>query len=474
MEEPVASALDGQTVLVVDDEEQIRESVRRVLQTAGYAVDVSPDGRSALSALRRRPPSLLLTDLRMPDMDGMDLLRAAKAVSPETQVIVMTAFGTVESAVHAMKEGADDFLEKPVPRAVLLPVVERALERYVLLTENRLLREELERTRGIQNVIGQSNAMHRILSMVYQVAPTSATILIQGETGTGKEVIARAIHQLSPRRGKPFVSVNCAALPETLIESELFGYDKGAFTGATGRKIGRFQQADGGTLFLDEIAEMQTHIQVKLLRAIEEGAVQPLGSTRPLAVDVRFVAATNRNLEERVRAGTFREELYYRLNVVSIELPPLRDRREDIPLLVHHFIRRFAERDRRPIRGIESGAMRALQNYSWQGNVRQLENVVERAVILAAGDVIALGDLPPYIVSNAAAAEDVLRVPAGMSLADVQSLVIHEALRRAEGNKEVAAKALDISSRTIYRWLRREESNILRSNDRAGGEGATS
>lgn len=441
------------TILVVDDEESVRDSLVRILTKEGYQVRMASSGETALLAVRQEPPDLLLTDLRMPGMDGIELLKAVKAISPETQVIVMTAFGSVEVAVRAMKEGADDFLEKPLSRAVLLQVVANAFRTHVLITENRFLRDELARSRGIHNVIGQSPAMQAILRLSQQVAPTTATVLIRGETGTGKEVLAKAIHQLSPRRDKPFVTVNCAALPETLIESELFGYEKGAFTDAKSRRIGRFQQAHTGTLLLDEVAEMAPHLQVKLLRVIQEGVIEPLGSSRPVPVDVRLIAATNRDLEELVKTGAFREELYYRLNVVTIVLPPLRERREDIPLLVHHFIRRYAERNGRPIRGIENAAMRALQSHPLPGNVRQLEHIIERAVILAREDVITLRDLPSEVVEHESADENELRLPLGATLEEIKSAAIRETLRRTRGNKELAAKMLGISSRTIHRWL---------------------
>ncbi|MBT3268823.1 sigma-54-dependent Fis family transcriptional regulator [Candidatus Poribacteria bacterium] len=445
------------SILVVDDEEPIRDSVRRILLKEGFDVRVAESGKRGLEELRENPPSLLLADIHMAEMDGLELLKSTKMIAPETQVIMMTAYGTVESAVQAMKDGADDFLEKPLSRAALLSAINKALEKHVLVSENRLLRAEIAKHRGISNVVGRSHAMRQVLDLVAQVAPTNATVLITGETGTGKEVIARAVHHLSPRTDRPFVSVNCAALPETLIESELFGYEKGAFTDAKGRRAGRFQQAHTGTLFLDEIGDMQPHLQVKLLRALQEGMVEPLGSSRPQEVDVRILTATNRDLGAAVATGAFREDLFYRLNVVGIDLPPMRDRREDIPILVHHFIRRFADRNERRVQGIDARAMRSLQNYEWPGNVRQIENVIERAVILAPGDVIMLADLPHDIAGEDAVPEDVLHIPIGLPFEEVKSRVIGETLRRANGNKELAAKLLDISSRTIYRWMRDRE-----------------
>ncbi len=445
------------SILVVDDEEPIRDSVRRILLKEGFDVRVAESGKRGLEELRENPPSLLLADIHMAEMDGLEPLKSTKMIAPETQVIMMTAYGTVESAVQAMKDGADDFLEKPLSRAALLSAINKALEKHVLVSENRLLRAEIAKHRGISNVVGRSHAMRQVLDLVAQVAPTNATVLITGETGTGKEVIARAVHHLSPRTDRPFVSVNCAALPETLIESELFGYEKGAFTDAKGRRAGRFQQAHTGTLFLDEIGDMQPHLQVKLLRALQEGMVEPLGSSRPQEVDVRILTATNRDLGAAVATGAFREDLFYRLNVVGIDLPPMRDRREDIPILVHHFIRRFADRNERRVQGIDARAMRSLQNYEWPGNVRQIENVIERAVILAPGDVIMLADLPHDIAGEDAVPEDVLHIPIGLPFEEVKSRVIGETLRRANGNKELAAKLLDISSRTIYRWMRDRE-----------------
>jgi DNA-binding NtrC family response regulator len=333
-----------------------------------------------------------------------------------------------------MKDGAEDFLEKPISRANLLAAIHKALEKHVLRSENRLLRAEIERHRGITNVVGRSHAMREVLDLVAQVAPTNATVLITGETGTGKEVIARAVHHMSSRNDRPFVSVNCAALPETLIESELFGYEQGAFTDAKGRRAGRFQQAHTGTLFLDEIGDMAPHLQVKLLRALQEGMIEPLGSSHPVEVDVRILTATNRDLRAAVESGAFREDLFYRLNVVGIDLPPMRDRREDIPILVHHFIRKFADNNERHVEGIDAKAMRALQGHDWPGNVRQIENAIERA---------ALGD--------------VLHIPIGLPFEEVKSRVIRETLKRANGNKELAAKLLGISSRTIYRWMRDQE-----------------
>jgi DNA-binding NtrC family response regulator len=310
------------SILVVDDEAPLRESIRRILVKEGFDVRVAEDGKRGLEELRKSPPSLLLADINMGEMDGLELLKSAKMLAPETQVIMLTAFGTVGNAVQAMKDGADDFLEKPISRANLLAAIHKALEKHVLRSENRLLRAEIERHRGIANVVGRSHAMREVLDLVAQVAPTNATVLITGETGTGKEVIARAVHHMSSRNDRPFVSVNCAALPETLIESELFGYEQGAFTDAKGRRAGRFQQAHTGTLFLDEIGDMAPHLQVKLLRALQEGMIEPLGSSHPVEVDVRILTATNRDLRAAVESGAFREDLFYRLNVVGIDLPP--------------------------------------------------------------------------------------------------------------------------------------------------------
>jgi len=441
------------TILVADDEAGVRESVGRALQREGFRVVPAEDGQAALDALRRGGVDLLLADLRMPGLDGLELLRAAKLIAPEVEVIVLSGHGTVEEAVAAMKEGAHDFLTKPFERAQLVRAVRRALAHRALVLENRGLQRRLDELVGAGEIIGESPAIQQVLGLVRRVAPTSATVLIQGESGTGKELLARALHEGSPRRGRPFIPVNCAALPETLLESELFGYERGAFTGAQARKEGRFELADGGTLLLDEVGDLSAATQAKLLRVLQEGEFERVGGTKTLKVDVRMVAATNQDLAALVKERRFREDLYYRLNVITIEIPPLRERAEDIPLLAQHFLRRYAARNRREIRGFTEAALARLRAYPWPGNVRELENAVERAVILARGELIDLADLTPA-VAQAEPPSRVVPIPIGMPLDEVEQRLIEETLRLTKGNKELAAKLLGIASRTIYRKLK--------------------
>src|SRR5579859_1787518 len=355
------------TLLVVDDEPSNLESLERIFAREGLTVVVAPDGREGLEVLRKRRIDVCLTDLMMPGVSGVDLLKATRQLSPETEVVLMTAYGTVETAVEAMREGAYDFITKPLKRAHVVRVVEKALEKQSLLVENRTLRAQLEAA-WRRPIVGQSLAMRRTLEVVQQAAPSVATVLLLGESGTGKELLARQIHELSPRAGRAFVPVNCAAIPETILEGELFGYEKGAFTGATQRRDGRFAQADGGTLFLDEIGEISPAVQVKLLRVLQEGEIEPIGGNTVRA-DVRIVAATNRDLVAEVAAGRFREDLYYRLNVIAITVPPLRARREDIPLLVDHFLGLYCAKNARSRIEVTRAAMEKLLDYAWPGNV---------------------------------------------------------------------------------------------------------
>ncbi|OGL14699.1 MAG: Fis family transcriptional regulator [Candidatus Rokubacteria bacterium RIFCSPLOWO2_12_FULL_71_19] len=441
------------TVLVADDEIGVRESVGRVLRHEGFRVIPAEDGDAALAALRQGGVDLLLADLRMPGLDGLELLRAAKLLTPEVEVVVLSGHGTVQEAVAAMKEGAYDFLTKPFERAQLVRTVRQALEHRALLLKNRNLQRRLDELVGAGEIIGESPAIRQVLALVSQVAPTAATVLIQGESGTGKELVARALHEGSPRSGRPFIQVNCAALPETLLESELFGYERGAFTGAAARKEGRFELADGGTLLLDEAGDLTAATQAKLLRVLQEGEFERLGATKTVKVDVRLVAATNQNLALLVKERRFREDLYYRLNVITIEIPPLRERGEDILLLAGHFLRVHAAKNRRDIDGFTEAALARLRAYPWPGNVRELEHAVERAVILTRGKMIDLGDLPPA-VGQAEPATRVVPIPLGMPLDEVEQRLIEETLRLTKGNKELAAKFLGIASRTIYRKLK--------------------
>jgi two-component system response regulator HydG len=441
----------GPVVLVVDDDASNLASVQKILQREGFAVLAVGDGREALAVLRRERVAVLVTDLMMPGIDGMELLRACQWTSPSTAVVVMTAYGTVETAVAAMKEGAYDFVTKPLRRTDVVRSVARAMERAQLHHENQSLREELEKAGRSREILGTSPAIRRAVDLIEQVAPARTTILLQGESGTGKEVFARAVHRLSARKG-PFVAVNCAAIPENLLESELFGHERGAFTGAVARTDGKFTQADGGTLLLDEIADLPMGLQAKLLRVLQEGEVQRIGSGQPTRVDVRVLAATNRDLEEEVAQGRFRSDLFYRLHVICVEVPALRERGSDIAGLAHHFLRRFASVNHKDIRAIQPEAMAALQAYTWPGNVRELENAMERAVLLARGDTIGLSELPERIV-RAEGGSRVLSIAVGTPLEEIERLVIDETLKLTGGDKRKAAMLLGIAVRTIYRRL---------------------
>jgi len=417
------------------------------------------DGSSGLELLRKHRVSVLLTDLMMPRTSGMDLLKAAKAVAPETEVVLMTAYGTVETAVAAMKEGAYDFVTKPLKRAHVVRIVKNALEKQSLVFENRALRAQLAERRK-RSIIGTSLAWRRTMDVAMQAAGSEATVLLLGESGTGKELLARSIHENSPRANGAFVPINCAAIPESILEAELFGYEKGAFTGATQARAGRFEAANGGTLFLDEIGDMSRHVQVKLLRVLQEGEIERLGGggkARP--VDIRLVAATNVDLPKAVREGHFREDLYYRLNVVPVKVPPLRDRRDDISLLAQHFLQIYAAKNGKEVTGLTRGALDVLSDYPWPGNVRELENAIERAVVLSRHHVLDEDAIPAEIRESESLAADgqSLSFPVGTPLAEIEMRVIRETLRRTKGDKRLAAKLLGIATRTIYRRLEAEK-----------------
>jgi len=443
------------TLLVADDDPGLRESLERTLTREGYRVVAASDGRAALERLQGGGIDLVLTDLKMPGLSGIELLHAVKAIAPDVDVVLLTAFGTIEEAVKAMKDGAYDFLTKPVQRAQLARVIRSALERRELIQQNRALQQRLEALLGHGAIIGASPAFRRMMTLIEQVADSSATVLIQGESGTGKEGAARLIHQRSSRRAGPFVAVNCAALPETLLESELFGYEKGAFTGAAGRKEGRFELADGGTLFLDEVADLSLVTQPKILRVLQEGDFERLGGTRTVRVDVRIVAATNQDLAQMVRERRFREDLFYRLNVITVHVPPLRERREDVRMLAEHFLRIYAAKNNRRLEGLTDDALRRLEGYSWPGNVRELENVVERAVVLARGSLIDVGDLPEEIAGATPLPEGVLSVRIGTPLAEVEKRLLEATLRATRNNKTLTARLLGIDVRTVSRKLER-------------------
>jgi len=436
-------------ILVVDDEKNTRDGLVRALR-GEYAVAEAENGQRALEWLETHAADVVLTDLRMPGMDGLTLLSRLLGRDPKPILILLTAYGNVETAVEAMKRGAYDFLAKPVNLDRLDLLLRRALAERQLGAENRRLREQLDAKYGFENIIGISPAMQEVFETIRQAAPTRATVLIQGESGTGKELVARALHQCSPRRDGPFVPVHCASLSPTLLESELFGHEKGAFTGAVERRRGRFELADGGTLFLDEIGEIDAALQVKILRVLEERKFERVGGTDTLHVDVRLVAATNRDLKQKVADGTFREDLFYRLYVVNLTLPPLRDRDGDVVLLAQHYLKSLAAENGKPGLSLAPEALDALAAYPWPGNVRELRNVIERMVVLGAGPVLTARDLPPT-VRAAAAAPATTR--AGRVLRDAERQLILEALRRHKDNRTKAAQDLGISRRTLHRKL---------------------
>ncbi len=447
---PGGAALGDITVLLVEDDRSNLESLERIFAKEGYRVLCAEGARAALDLLRKQRVHVVVTDLMMPGSSGMDLLKAVKAVSPETEVVLMTAFGTIETAVEAMRSGAYDFVEKPLKRINITKTVAKAAERAGLVAENRTLRQEINTLRK-REIVGHSPALRQVLEVAAQAAPSTATVLVLGENGTGKELVARFIHTRSNRGSSPFIAVNCAALPESIIEAELFGYEKGAFTGAAQRKDGRFALARGGTLFLDEIGELSPTVQVKLLRVLQEGEFEPLGG-RTTRADVRVVAATNRRIEEEVKAGRFREDLYFRLNVIAITMPPLRARPGDVPLLVDHFLAVFGAKNGKGPFTVTPAALEKLSGYAWPGNVRELENTIERAVVLARSTTIDIGDLPRSIVDNARADGEFV-IPFGTPLEEIERRVIRETLRMTNGDKRLTAQLLGIATRTIYRKL---------------------
>jgi len=442
------------TILVVEDDAENRAAMVKVLQSAEYKVLETDNGQQALDILNEEEVDILVTDLRLPVMDGVELLKRAKAVEQDVEVIMITGHGTVEIAVEAIKEGAYDFITKPVKKAQLLRAVEKAAEKQYLSRENRELRQQLGQ--GARRIIYASGEMRNIARMVEQVAPSTATVLITGESGTGKEVVADAIHGASPRRLKPLIKVSCAALPDTLLESELFGYEKGAFTGANARKEGRFELANGGTLFLDEIGEVSLPVQVKLLRVLQDGKFERLGGTRTIDADVRILAATNKDLHKEVEEKRFREDLFYRLNVINIRVPALRERKEDIQLLAMHFLKLYADKNNKPIESFTEEAMLALSSYDWPGNVRELENAIERAVVFTNGKQIPLSVLPQG-VSAFAESRHSLTFKIGTPLRELERKAINITLHHTRGDKNMAARLLGIATRTIYRHLERQE-----------------
>jgi DNA-binding NtrC family response regulator len=442
-------------VLIVEDEELLRSVLVRLIGAAGYRVVAAENAEQALEIFSSQDVALTLTDLRMSGMDGLALLDQLKAIDPEALAIVMTAFSTVDSAIAALRKGAYDYITKPFVNEDLLQAVKNALRQRELFAENRFLRRELEKKYSFAEIIGTSEALQNVFRLVEKVATTNTNILIGGESGTGKELVARAIHHHSPRAAKPFLAVNCGALPESLLESELFGHTRGAFTGAIVEKKGLFRAADGGTLFLDEIGEISPTMQVRLLRALQEHEVTPVGASQAIKFDARIIAATNRDLEREVEAGRFREDLFYRLNVIEIWLPPLRERREDVPLLVRHFVKKIAKEQNAPEKNVQPAAMAALVNYSFPGNVRELQNAVERAFTLSAAE-IDLDSLPPRIKNETAHALPVRDTENFRpTLAEIERRYIFDVMKSVNQDKTAAAQILGIDLSTLYRKLKR-------------------
>jgi len=439
------------TILVVDDEKNIREGLGEYLRLDGYDVALAADGKEGVLAADRGDVDLVITDLRMPGLSGGELLKHVASRYPSVPVIVLTGHGTVEDAVDAMRNGAYDFITKPVNLDHLSILVKRALERRELARRNEELLEEVESQRRTSTIVGKTQAISRIFDLVRRVAPTKASVLITGESGVGKELVADAIHNLSPRADKPFIKVHCAALAESLLESELFGHEKGSFTGAQARKKGRFELANEGTLFLDEIGEINQNVQIKILRVLQDRRFERVGGEDTIETDVRVVAATNKDLKKEIAAGTFREDLYYRLNVVNIHVPPLRERKDDIPLLAGAFLKEFADDNGKALDGFDPKARAALYAYSWPGNVRELRNCIESAVVMASSGLVTLEDLPPGVGMSAADSD--MRVPPGSSLADAERILIRETLAAQGGNKSRTAEILGIGRKTLYQKI---------------------
>jgi DNA-binding NtrC family response regulator len=436
-------------ILVVEDEDKLRRVIQLHLESAGFEVDQAGSAEQALALVGMA--DLVITDLRLPGMGGMQLIQEMQARGATAGVVVMTAHGSVDNAVEAMKLGAADFLQKPFSLDHLNTIVQKALAIHALRVENRRLRDELDQRYRFDSIVGRSAAMREIFQTVSRVAPMRTTVLLAGESGVGKDMIARAIHQNSPRKNNPFVKINCTALPENLMESELFGYEKGAFTGANVSKPGKFEQADSGTVFLDEIGDVPGNIQVKLLRILQEKQFERLGSNVTRSVDVRVIAATNVNLRAALEEGTFRQDLYYRLNVVPINIPPLRERKEDIPFLAIHFVEKLSRELGSSVREISPGAMDRLVDHSWPGNVRELENTIERSIVLSAGPLLEAADIrietPRHSMTQSSSQQPIL--PEGMTLDQWEQMMIREALRRAAGNKSQAARLLGLTRNAL-------------------------
>ena len=452
-------------IIVIDDEPLMRVTVHDAMVAEGYEVVSAETGKKGIELLRETEWDILITDLRLPDMDGIQILKEVKSLNPETQVILITAYGSIDSAVTAMKEGASDYLTKPFSMDELLLIIKRILRIRELEEENRSLRKKVEEKFGLEGLVGKSPQMIKIYDLIETVSQTDTTVLVYGESGTGKEMVANAIHFRSPRKGRPFIKVNCAALPESLLESELFGHEKGAFTGAFKQRKGRFEMADGGTLFLDEIGDISPGVQVKLLRVLQERQFERVGGNETLSVDVRLICATQKDLKEEIRKGTFREDLYYRLNVVPVNLPPLRERREDILLLADHFMDKFSKKMGKEITGLSEDAHTLLLRYPSPGNIRELENMLERAIALIKGKIIQAEDLPEEVCGQPSSIQDICkRIRGSKPLASATKLFekeyIQTILEKTKGKKGQAAEILGISRKTLWEKIKELEIEI--------------
>jgi DNA-binding NtrC family response regulator len=444
--------MEKRVILVAEDDPTVGESIRLLLKKRGYSILLASNGKEGLHLFRQKPVDLVITDLVMPRMDGIELLEAVKNLKPEAEVIVISAQGTIEKAVQAMKLGAFEFIEKPINPRVISLVVERALEKQTLILQNRDLRSKLEDRFHFKNIVGKSAEMVKVFELIQHIAPYDSSVLIIGESGTGKELIANAIHYNSPRSSNPFIKVSCASLSEGIIESELFGHEKGAFTGAIASRKGRFELAHHGTLFLDEVEDIPPSTQIKLLRVLQEGEFERVGGNRTIEVNIRVLAASNRDLQEAVKRGTFREDLYYRLNVVNIKLPPLRERRDDIPFLVNFFIEKYKKKYHMKVKGISKRAMNLLTEYEWTGNVRELENTIESIMVINSPEVIDISHLPQE-VREFEGGPEVIAIRIGTPLEEVEREILIRTLKATRGNKRKAAQLLGINVRTIHRKM---------------------
>ncbi len=439
------------TILVIDDEKNIREGLAAALELEDYTVFLADNGKSGMEIFKKHDIDVVITDLRMNEMSGEQVLEKVMQKSPTTSVIILTGHGSIDSAVEAMRNGAHDFLTKPVNLDQLTLIIKRALKGRRLELEHKELLDEVEKQKSFKNIVSKSSEMDKVLKIVQKTSNTKSSVLITGETGVGKELIADALHNLSSRKDKPFIKVHCAALSETLLESELFGHEKGSFTGATGLKKGRFELANGGTIFLDEIGEIDQNVQIKILRVLQEKQFERVGGEHTINCDVRVIAATNRDLETEVKEGRFREDLYYRLNVVNIFVPPLRNRKDDIPLLATSFLNEFSQENEKAIDGIDAQTRKILYDFNWPGNIRQLRNCIESAVVMCSGNIITQDDLPPTIVSSNK--KESVYVPIGIPMEEAEKIIIVENLSRNNGNKTKTADILGIGRKTLHRKL---------------------